>query len=118
MKEIIIDLKNVSNVSDVIYRFYKSINCFYYLSEQEMLENVKNNSNVNWGAFSDNISGVEIEQDGKEVMNLLLKVVNISDFRKLSVESFDIFLEVLAQRSDIKQRVDGKNVYLQFSLGD
>lgn len=116
MEKIVIDLKNVKNDEEIFYRFYKAIGCFYYLSEEEMLKRIEDNDTANWMAFSDNISGIDVKKNGEEIKELLFVIINFMDVEKISKDSLRLLLKVLAQRSDIKQRVDGKNVYLQFHL--
>ncbi|MEO8637831.1 MAG: hypothetical protein ABI430_02940 [Candidatus Taylorbacteria bacterium] len=119
-KKIIIDLKGIKNENDIQYRFYKSIDCFYSYSESEFIEKVKNdNLNASWAAFEDNISGLDIKENGERIKELTFIVTNILDLKqKLSQEALINLLLILSRLTDPAQRIDGINFFFQIRLKD
>ena len=120
MKTIIIDLKNLKNENELVYRFYKTLNYFPHVSEQESKERVeKNNYPVVWPAFKDNMSGLDIKENGKRIKELTFIVTNILDLeQKLSEETLISLLLVLSRLTDPAQRIDGINFFFQIRLKD
>ena|SRR3989344_3127181 len=120
MKKIVIDLKGIKNENDIQYRFYKAINCFYDYSESEFFEKLKNNnSNANWAAFEDNISGLDIKENGEKIKELTFIITNIEDLKqRLSEEILIILLLILSRLTDPAQRIDGINFFFQVRLKD
>ncbi len=117
--EIIIDLKNVKNENDIVYRFYKSINCFYYLNEKELVKRVAENTDrVVWDAFQDNLSGVSfLKKEG--VNDLVFIITNIYDVqRNISNDVYLKLIDMLSCLTEPATRVDGLNFYFQIRQGD
>lgn len=124
MKTIIIDLKNLRNERDIVFRFYEAIGCYYYYNNKETMEEVVKKNNppyVVWQAFEDNISGLGSikDENGKEVEDLLFIVTNTLDVqRSCSEETLNNLLVTLSYLTDPNHRADKKNFFFQIRLKD
>ena len=111
-KIITIDLINLKNENDIFYRFYKSIDCYYSLSKEDCLKRIEENSNTNWNAFIDNISGLPKYEES--VTDIVFIIENIDSLKeKLSIDTYQYLLQRLSNLTDPAQRVDGYNFYFQ-----
>ncbi|MEK7539076.1 MAG: hypothetical protein AAB595_00320 [Patescibacteria group bacterium] len=123
MKTIIIDLKNLRNENDIVFRFYEAIGCYYYYNNKETMEEVVKKNNppyVVWQAFEDNISGIDMkDENGKEVEDLLFIVTNTLDVqRSCSEETLNNLLVTLSYLTDPTHRADKRNFFFQIRLKD
>lgn len=117
-KEIVIDLKAIKNENDMVYRFYKAMDCFYSLSENEWVERIeRNEQRISWDAFSDDLSGIGASTGRPD--DLVFILTHVLELRKTLGEKVYLhLLDVLAGLTPPAQRIDGVNFYFQIRDGE
>lgn len=116
-KEFIIDFKDAKNQSDVFYRMYKSIDCFFGVSEGVMLENIEANWGGSWDAVSDDLSSLAFL--GEDVDEINFRIRNIQDLKSIPSKGsektcYEMLNKVITDLSDANYRLD--KITVTFSI--
>lgn len=108
-REFTIDFKDVKNQSDVFYRMYKSIDCFFGVSEEVMLKNIEAGWEGSWDAVSDDLSSLAFL--GRDLDEINFRIKNIQDLKNIPNKGsgktcYEMLNRVITDLSDANYRLD------------
>lgn len=106
-REIIVDLHNVKNDNDIIYRFRKSLNLFAHAKEEEYQSRVEENNHIPvWASLFDDMSAIYF-YDAPEIKKILLTISGMGDVAKnVSEETYILLIKMLSRLTDPANQID------------